>query len=131
MYRLTFFILLVCIAATACKLPPKITYEFPSEMLAHVKADYIKQWEKGRELYNLNCAKCHTTKKFGREVIPTFTDAQLEVYKVRVANTKHETEMSEERVSAEELAQIMVFLTYRKKTAAPANTSPPPVEDHH
>jgi hypothetical protein len=39
--------------------------------------------------------------------------------------------MSEERISAEELAQIMVFLTYRKKTAPPANTSPPSAENHH
>jgi hypothetical protein len=26
--------------------PPKVTYEFTAEMLAHVKTDYIKQWEK-------------------------------------------------------------------------------------
>lgn len=106
---------LILVECTAHK---KILYEFPAEMAAPVQAEYAKNCDKGKALYDINCAGCHTTKIKGREVIPDFTAEQLEAYQVRVSNAKHETALSESNVSAEELSLIVTFLSYKKKNEA-------------
>lgn len=120
-----FFLFLVFINGIAAqKSQPKIiyTHEFPSQMSEEVKKSYIKLFEKGRILYQINCAKCHNTKVKGVEVMPEFTKEHLAQYELRIQNPKHEEELSETRVNAEELQQIMIFLTYYKK-AGPVSTS--------
>jgi hypothetical protein len=47
--------------------------------------------------------------------VPDFTEEQLGAYSIRVANAKHEEQVSESNVSAEELALITTYLTYKKK----------------
>jgi hypothetical protein len=84
-------------------------------MKGEVKTEYIKIFEKGRILYNISCAKCHNFKEKGVELMPEFTKEHLAQYELRILNPKHEEELSETRVNAEELAQIMIFLTYYKK----------------
>jgi hypothetical protein len=93
----------------------KVTYEFPPEMKDAVRADYIKQWEKGKVLYEINCAKCHNTVEKRRVIVPDFTPEQLRGYELRVTNAKHESEITETAVSTEELGIIMTFLSYKKK----------------
>lgn len=96
----------------------KTQYEFPKEMLPEVQAEYIKMCEKGRVLYQLNCAGCHSTFKRKKEIIPDFTSEQLSGYAIRVSNGSHEINLPEEQVTPEELALISNFLVYRKKTSA-------------
>jgi hypothetical protein len=111
--------LLVVICVAGFSLPAaaqnKVSYELPNEMSAAVKAEYIKQCDKGKILYDINCANCHTTKVKGKEIIPDFTSEQLIGYELRVLNPKHESEIPETTVTAEELGLIMTFLTYKKK----------------
>jgi len=99
----------------ACNIQKKASYELPAEMSAPVKVEYAKLCDKGKILYDINCAKCHTTKKHGKEIIPDFTAEQLEAYQVRAASAKHEDNVSEEKVPAEELGYIVTFLSYKKK----------------
>ena len=91
------------------------THDFPQEMNASVKEAYLKLFEKGRILYEINCAKCHNTTVKGVEVMPEFTKEHLAQYELRLQNPKHEEELTEMRVNAEELQQITIFLTYYKK----------------
>lgn len=98
------------------------THDFPPEMSEEVKKSYIKIFEKGRILYQVNCARCHNTKVKGVEVMPEFTKEHLAQYELRIQNSEHEEALSEMRVNAEELQQIMIFLTYYKK-AGPAPKS--------
>lgn len=93
----------------------KITYDLPAAMTGDIREGYIKQWEKGRILYEINCAKCHTTTVKGRKIVPDFAENQLVGYTLRVTNQKHEAELTDESVSTEELGLIMTFLTYKKK----------------
>jgi hypothetical protein len=90
-------------------------YEFPDAMAQPVRNQYLVLCEKGRILYDINCAKCHNTKAGSKTIIPDFTAEQLGAYSIRVANQKHEMNVSEENVSAEELALITTYLTYKKK----------------
>lgn len=95
----------------------KIVYEFPPKMAEAVQADYRKQCDKGRALYDINCAKCHNSKSGKKTIIPDFTEAQLVSYELRIQNARHEREIRETTVTAEELAQIITFLTYKKRNA--------------
>lgn len=94
------------------------THDFPPQMSEAVKNSYIKIFEKGKILYDINCAKCHNTIVAGIEVMPEFTKEHLAQYELRIQNPQHEESLSEMRVNAEELQQIMIFLTYYKKAGA-------------
>ncbi len=111
-----YILILLTIVVIACSTPQKTVYVFPTEMGPPVQAEYTKICDKGKILYDLNCARCHTTKKWGKELIPDFTPEQLESYQIRVANNTHEMLMSDEQLPAEELGMIMTFLTYKKKS---------------
>lgn len=93
----------------------KVAYDFPAAMSEKVRAAYFEQCEKGRILYQINCAGCHNYKVKRKEFIPDFTPGQLSGYELRILNSKHETDVAEEKVSGEELGLIMTFLTYKKK----------------
>ena len=90
----------------------KTAYQLPEEMKEPVKVEYAKLCDKGKILYDLNCAGCHNTRKRGKELIPDFTADQLETYKIRNSEVMG---ITEEKVSAEELGYILLFLTYKKK----------------
>jgi len=92
-------------------------YEFPAEMGLPVQKQFLVLCEKGRILYEMSCSKCHNTKVKGKNVVPDFTIEQLGAYSIRVANKQHEVNVAEETVSAEELALITTYLTYKKKNS--------------
>lgn len=100
-----------------------VTYEFPKEMIESVKAEYIKMCDKGKILYDLNCAKCHNKTVNKQVIIPDFTPEALRGYEIRVLNADHEKDMPDELVTAEELVLISTFLTYKKKNAPSGSTS--------
>src|SRR6478735_4687229 len=108
-----FFVSLIVISA--CTSQKKVTYIFPDAMSKSTQEEYERLSEKGRVLYEINCASCHTKKVKGKMVIPDFTEEQMGAYSIRVANEIHEDKVSEARVSAEELNLITYFFTYKKK----------------
>jgi cytochrome c len=93
----------------------KVVYEFPPQMSPAVQAEYTKLCDKGKILYDLNCARCHNTQVKGKEVIPDFSQEKLIGYELRVSNQQHEADMPDTKVTAEELGLITTFLTYKKK----------------
>ncbi len=113
-FIISFFLLSILVA---CVVIQKAEYEFPAEMLPHVKQHYEKECEKGYILYNMNCAKCHTKKEKRKYIIPDFTPEQLKGYELRLTNKKHSEALTDSSVTEEELGQIMIFLSYKKKNA--------------
>ncbi len=103
----------------ACFSSKKAPLEFPEAMRAEVQADYRKTCERGYALYKLSCAKCHTSKKWGRDIIPDFSDAQLQGYALRVANKQHENNLPDSLISEVDFGDIMLFLKYKKKSNSP------------
>ncbi len=101
----------------ACTANKEPAYILPAEMLPHVKVEYDKRCAKGKILYDLNCAKCHNSKKGRKEIIPDFKPEQLTGYTLRVANALHEKNMPDTIVSEEELGIIMTFLNYKKRNS--------------
>ena len=93
-----------------------VTYEFPAAMAEPVKTEFAKVCDKGKILYDINCAGCHNIKKGRQQIIPDFTPEQLKGYELRVSNAQHEQNMPDERVTAEELSLISTFLLYKRKS---------------
>lgn len=110
--------ILVCIQVLACSVNHRISYDLPGEMLAPVKLEYIKICDKGKILFDKNCAGCHLLKLNGRSVIPDFALHQLETYQIRISNSRHMKNVTEEAITAEELGYVITFLTYKKKSGA-------------
>lgn len=109
-----FFVSVIVISA--CTSQKKVTYVFPDAMSKSTQAEYERLSEKGRVLYEINCASCHTKKVKGKMVIPDFTEEEMGAYSIRIANEIHEDKISEERVTAEELNLITYFFRYKKKS---------------
>ena len=106
---------MVLVLLSACMSRKYAEPDFPDAMLPHVKVEYAKRYDKGKELYALNCARCHTTRQGFAKIVPDFKPEQLRGYALRIANAQHETQMPDSLVSEEELGIIMTFLTYKKK----------------
>lgn len=105
-----------CIFLMQCKAKQEIPYELPEAMIPTAKIEFAKQCDKGKILYDINCAKCHNSVERRRELIPDFTIEQLIGYEIRVSTPEHESNIPETTVTAEELGYIMTFLSYKKKS---------------
>lgn len=108
-------ILLIGLVFVMCKVKYEVKYDFPKEMLPHVKEQYASQCEKGKVLWDQNCARCHNTVVNKKVIVPDFKEAQLKGYELRVANAKHESNLPDSLVTEEELSIIMTFLRYKKR----------------
>lgn len=95
----------------------------PEAMLPHVKVEFAKRCEKGKILYDINCAKCHDTGKGRKKITPDFKPEQLTGYTLRTANARHESSMPDSLVSEEELGIIMTYLGYKKKNKVRASVN--------
>lgn len=110
---LIFFILII--SFIACVTQPKLQYyNFPEDITEEAKAANLKMLEKGRVLYNINCAKCHNKKINGKIVIPDFTNTQLESYTIRIQNEVHVNSLPENKLTSQELEAIQFFFSYKK-----------------
>lgn len=113
-YRILFF-LVVAVCISACVSQQKITYyDFPSDIAEEAKIANAKMLEKGRVLYDINCAKCHNKKEKGKMLLPDFTTEQLDSYIIRIKNEIHVNSLPETKVTAEELESIQFFFSYKK-----------------
>jgi len=114
-YTVVILFFIFYILSEACTTSRKITYVFPDAMAEQIRSEYLKQCEKGRILYDINCAKCHTTTVNRKAIVPDFEPEKLIGYELRVKNAEHENNLPETAISSEEFGLIMTFLSYKKK----------------
>lgn len=118
MLRLTAFLFAGLFFFTVIAQTKAVTdYEFPDAMSKDVQKEYLKEFNKGKILYQINCGKCHNKTIKGKVIIPDFTPEQVANYELRIANPKHQADLIEDKILPEELGQITIFFTYKKKQA--------------
>ena len=98
-----------------CSSKKLAVYELPAAMAPAVRLSMQEQCDKGLILYRMNCAKCHSDSSKKKEFIPDFSPSQLSNYEFRFANKKHEDNLNENQLTQDELVNIIMFLTYKKK----------------
>jgi cytochrome c peroxidase len=96
----------------------KVIYDFPENMPTNIREQNLASCEKGRVLFEMNCAACHVKKEGKRSIIPDFTPEQLGNYEFRFLNKSHEDSLQENQLSQDDLIHIITFLTYKKKNEA-------------
>jgi hypothetical protein len=94
-----------------------IPFIYPDDITEAGKADFVKTYNKGHILYNINCAKCHNKTQEGKQVIPDFSLPQLMDYEIRIQYPDHQDPMRETNLSQEELDQVITFLRYKKRNS--------------
>lgn len=102
-----------------CKTQRQAVYEFPAAMVPAAKIEFAKLCEKGKILYDINCAQCHNIRERRKVLIPDFTTEQLIAYELRIINPEHESSIPETTVTTEELGYILTFLSYKTKSGKP------------
>jgi mono/diheme cytochrome c family protein len=106
--------LVLLLIVLGCVPRNKVRYQFPETMSEDVKAGYLAQFNKGKVLYEINCAKCHNVTVRGKEYVPDFTPGQLAGYEMRIGNPQHIENLPETKVSEDEIVLILTFLRYKK-----------------
>ena len=117
-------IIAACIILINCTSTNKISYNYPDDIITDdaAKKKFVKQFNEGKILYKINCAKCHSTTVHGKETIPDFSLEQLENYEIRIQNPKHEDDLRETNITLDELDEVILFLTYKKRNPVDATT---------
>ena len=119
MKKTSFFISIVTagIFLINCTSTNKISYNYPDDIITDdtAKKKFVKQFNEGKVLYKINCAKCHSTTAHEKEIIPDFSLEQLENYEIRIQNPKHEEDLRETNITLDELDNVVLFLKYKKR----------------
>lgn len=105
---------------TAKKKGKTLLFDYPDNMVADTaKKRFVKEFNKGKTLYNLNCAKCHNIMVEKKPVIPDFSLPQLMDYEIRIEYQAHEEDLKETNITHDELDLIVLYLRYKKKSGTP------------
>ena len=103
----------------SCTRNAKVYFDIPTQIPIAAQNEMKQICDKGLALWQLNCAKCHNQKVGAKLYVPDFTQMQLAGYELRTGNKEHETNLSQSQISADELNNIITFLTYKKKSGIP------------
>lgn len=113
-YIISAIALIIIFEMCGAKKTATVQYNFPPMMNDTIRKVTQEQCDKGLVLFRLNCSKCHADTVKGKEVIPSFSSEQLSNYEFRFRNKKHEDNLTESKLSQDELIMIITFLTYKK-----------------
>ena len=110
-------IIILIMAAGSASAQKKIAFDYPDDIADSAKAAFVKDFNQGQKLYVITCARCHTTKVNGKDVIHDFSLPQLMDYEIRIW-PQHQQDLGETTLTEEELRKVVTFLRYKKKNAS-------------
>jgi hypothetical protein len=122
-YGALFFVMLMMGLAFAGSAQKKEEFTYPDDIADTAKKAFVKQFNQGKVLYQISCGQCHNKKISGKDIIPDFSLPQLMDYEMRMYE-QHENKLDDKHVRDEEMAKIVLFLRYKKKSGV--YVTPPP-----
>ncbi|MDN3656741.1 hypothetical protein QWZ08_13935 [Ferruginibacter paludis] len=114
--KIVLFVVVLLLVGKASTAQKKLPYDFPDEANTDsAKKAFDKQFHNGQAIYKITCAKCHNKLVDGKETIPDFSLPQLMDYEIRIF-PEHSEKIPETRITEKELANVVSFLRFRKKS---------------
>ena len=110
----TILIITACLLIAQCATKPQVTYDIPANYPEARRQQLIGIFEKGKELYRINCSGCHGIFSKGKDSIPNFSEVQFDNYSARFMNGDPLNHAIIRKMSQEQLNQVLTFLRYRK-----------------
>lgn len=90
-------------------------YDFPEDVTTDTgRTSFVKNFYAGRIIYKETCAKCHDSTKNDQLFYPDFSLPQLLDYEMRFQYPEHQDDLRDEKITAEELDKVVLFLQYKK-----------------
>jgi hypothetical protein len=117
MHQLKFLIpcILICVIGWQCATQKKVQYQFPEAMSTLNHDSLITLCEKGKILYKEHCTGCHGIFSKGKDGVPNFTTAQIDMYKAKASLRDPTNHAVLQNMPFDQIDAIQLFLMYRKK----------------
>lgn len=90
-------------------------YVIPADLDKDTRSSFTEYLDHGHELYKEFCSSCHGIHGKGKENIPNFTNAQLDMYAAKFKIQTTPVHGFVNQLSYDELENILNFLRYRSK----------------
>jgi hypothetical protein len=98
----------------ACAPRPVVSCDIPADYPEARKKQLLELFEKGKELYKLNCSECHGIYGRGKDSIPNFGTQQFDNYKAKFLMGDPMNHAVLRKMNGEQLDQVFLFLRYKK-----------------
>jgi hypothetical protein len=115
--RVLLFLIFTNQASSAQK---KTDFDIPVDSTSEISQKaFIKNFNQGKILYTMSCARCHNFKEGKKEIIPDFSLPQLMDYAMRIEYPEHQDRLKDTKITDEEMNKIILFLRFKKKSGKP------------
>jgi len=107
-------LILSALLLVQCARQHKVTYDIPSNYPEARKQQIIEIFNRGKELFKVNCSECHGIFTKGKEKVPDFTNEQMDNYSARFLGGDPKNHAVASGMTAEELNDVLMFLRFKK-----------------
>ncbi|MCC6752666.1 MAG: c-type cytochrome [Saprospiraceae bacterium] len=106
----------LAVAALVMQCSPKNSeYLIPENMNPSSKQSLVSYLDRGKLLYGQFCSECHGINGGGKENIPNFSHAQLDIYQAKISMSAGKNHGMVDSLSYAEVESILNYLRFRKK----------------
>lgn len=123
MKRLLF--LLPLLALVSCNPLMKLDFVLPEHFAEADQKTLVRQYREGQQLYQANCARCHTKVVDGKETEPDFFPAQMEGYMIRRKPIDHREALPSATVTDDQIKLVFLYLHNNRGADSKAHKYPP------
>ena len=100
-------------------------YIVPPNVQPEMVPAFTERCNKGKMLYDINCASCHGIFTAGKDGVPNFTQKQFDKYSTQYVLRDQVNHAVAFKMNPEDLAFVMDYLRYRKSANPAENVIPP------
>ncbi|MBV6471771.1 MAG: hypothetical protein JPMHGGIA_00021 [Saprospiraceae bacterium] len=93
----------------------KSEYLIPENMNPSSKQSLVSYLDRGKLLYGQFCSECHDATAGGKDSIPNFSHAQLDIYQAKLSMGGGKNHGMVDSLSYTEVESILNYLRFRKR----------------
>jgi len=108
-----FVILLICVLFFRCS-RHKVICNIPADYPEARRQQIIELFDKGKELYKINCSQCHGIFTKGKDKVPNFTNVQMDNYSASFLRRDPKNHAVVAQMSQQQMNEVLTFLRFKK-----------------